>query len=381
MAETKKYPNFFERIGISQEEVTQRIKKDFDFIFSGEHTIYHKDGAYGYLMDTGNNDVRSEGQSYGMMIALQMQDQEMFDRIWGWSKKYMLIKSGKNKGYFGWSAKTTGELNSEGPAPDGEEFFAMALLFAARVFKSDKYDYQQDASDILSAMVHNEEPMFNPENKLIKFVPNLEISDPSYHLPHFYELFARWGNEADSGFFEEAVVASRRYLEKACHGETGLSAEYADYEGNPYNLRNHHLFYSDAYRTGANIALDALWFGGSEFHRTQAKNILNFFVDKDGKIDEQKINTVVHRDGRPAGQEELVTEVDGKPVGVLHPLGLIATLGTSASLVEGELGDTYLKRLWESQPRTGGRRYYDNLLYFFAMLLLSGNYKMYKEKI
>lgn len=30
-----------------------------------------------------------------------------------------------------------------------------------------------------------------PSNKLIKFVTNMDFSDPSYHLPHFYELLPK----------------------------------------------------------------------------------------------------------------------------------------------------------------------------------------------
>jgi len=370
------YKNCFERIGKTKEETEQRIKKDFEFIFNGEFTIYHTDGDFGYLQDTGNNDVRSEGQSYGMMIALQMGNQDMFDRIWGWTKKYMLIKEGKNKGYFGWSAETNGALNSTGPAPDGEEFFAMSLLFADKVFNNQKFNYLQDAKDILCAMVHNEEPMFNPQNYLIKFIPNMEISDPSYHLPHFYELFAIWGNEKDSGFFKKAASASREYLQKACHPATGLSAEYADYNGMPHNLRNHNLFYSDAYRTAANIALDALWFGASSWHKSQANAILNFFLAENGEIDEEKINKVFHIDGTPAKPDEQVVEIDGTPAGVLHPVGLLATLAQSAIIADENIGNVYIQKLWDSQPRTCKRRYYDNLLYFFAYLALSGNYKI-----
>ena len=34
------------------------------------------------------------------------------------------------------------------------------------------------------------EPMWNADNKLIKFIPETEVERPSYHLPHFYEVFA-----------------------------------------------------------------------------------------------------------------------------------------------------------------------------------------------
>ena len=369
--------NYFLKIGKTEEEVKERLNKDFENIFFSENKIYEEDGDFGYLVDTGNHDVRSEGQSYGMMIALQMDNQNMFDRIWRFTKKYMLIKEGKNKGYFGWSANTDGTLNSTGPAPDGEEFFAAALIFANNKWNSSEFNYLEDAINILTAMIHNEEPMFNPDNKLIKFVPNMEISDPSYHLPHFYEIFAKYTNENDSAFFREAALNSRSYLELACHPKTGLSAEYADYNGVPYNLNNHHLFYSDAYRTSANIALDALWCGVSSFHKTQANNILTFFTDENGNIDETKINTIFHIDGTEASLESQVTEKDGKPSGVLHPLGLLATLAQSTMFSNETFSETFLTALWEASPRTGNRRYYDNLLYFFALLALSGNYKMY----
>lgn len=57
--------------------------------------------------------------------------------------------------------------------------------------------------------------MWNPDNKLIKFIPETEWSDPSYHLPHFYEVFAEEADEEDRPFWHEAAAASRRYLQAA----------------------------------------------------------------------------------------------------------------------------------------------------------------------
>jgi len=36
-----------------------------------------------------------------------------------------------------------------------------------------------------------------------------------------------------------------------------------------------------------------------------------------------------------------------------------------------------VQRLWEMPLPTGDRRYYDNLLYAFAFLALSGNYRIW----
>lgn len=105
------------------------------------------------------------------------------------------------------------------------------------------------------------------------------FSDPSYHLPHFYELFALWAKEEDRAFFKEAAEASRNYLKRACHPVTGLSAEYAEFDGTPYQPvldqwgGRHDWYYSDAYRTIANIALDYEWFAKDEW---ESENVDRF---------------------------------------------------------------------------------------------------------
>jgi oligosaccharide reducing-end xylanase len=38
--------------------------------------------------------------SYGMMICVQLDMKEQFDRIWKWSKTYMFMSHGFNEGYF-----------------------------------------------------------------------------------------------------------------------------------------------------------------------------------------------------------------------------------------------------------------------------------------
>lgn len=44
---------------------------------------YHPVGEdMGCLEDPGNHDVRTEGMSYGMMMCVQLDMKEEFDRIW-----------------------------------------------------------------------------------------------------------------------------------------------------------------------------------------------------------------------------------------------------------------------------------------------------------
>ena len=133
--QTGKYRNVFLECGYSKEEIQERVEKTFETIFYGteEERFYHEVGEdMAYVEDTGNHDVRTEGMSYAMMVCVQMNRKEEFDRLWKWVRTYMYIPKGPGKNYFAWSCGTDGTWNSDGPAPDGEEFFAMSLFFAWR---------------------------------------------------------------------------------------------------------------------------------------------------------------------------------------------------------------------------------------------------------
>ena len=103
-------------------------------------------GPLAYITDWANNDARTEGMCYGMMIAVQLDKKREFDALWNWANTYMLVTDPKNPtvGYFAWSMGTDGSARSTGPAPDGEEYFVMSLYFAAHRWGNGKgiYDYQ-----------------------------------------------------------------------------------------------------------------------------------------------------------------------------------------------------------------------------------------------
>ncbi|MCQ2495026.1 MAG: glycosyl hydrolase family 8 [Lachnospiraceae bacterium] len=390
MKEKKEYRNIFAELGYDKEEIEKRVRDTFNNIFygpEGERLYYDVDDDMGFITDTGNDDVRTEGQSYAMMMCVQMNDKEKFDRIWKWTKTYMWMRNPNwNKGYFIWSCALNGDPLGQGPAPDGEEYFAMALFLASHRWGDGEgiFAYSKEARDILSACLHNGEPerfgepMWNKENHLIKFITNVEFSDPSYHLPHFYECFAKWADVEDRPFWKKAAEASREYLLKACHPVTGLNAEYAHYDGRPYTRvdmaygnQRHDWFYSDAYRTVANIAMDSEWCGSDKSLAGIAMNLLKFFEETQGG----DLTGVFEIDG---------TVVEGVPA--KHSIGLMATNAEGALAVYNsgttdakalENAEKSVRRLWETPLRTGKYRYYDNCLYLFAMLALSGNYRIY----
>ena len=370
---TGQYRNVFVEYGYSEEAVREKLESAWQTMFYGddETRIYHRMGDdKGYMLDTGNLDARTEGMSYGMMMAVQLDKQEEFNRLWLFSKEFMQHKEGRYKDYFAWHAKPDGTRISQGPAPDGEEFYALALFFASNRWGDGEapFDYAEQARTILRACIHQGEdgegdPMWDPETKLIKFIPETPFSDPSYHLPHFYELFALWADERDRAFWKEAAERSRAYLKKACHPVTGLAPEYANFDGTP-RTESHEAFqhfFSDSYRVATNVALDYAWFKADDWAVTQSNRIQSFFADID-----------------PSDYRRYT--IDGKPFDEpsLHPVGLLATLASASLAADGEFAEAFVHKFWNTPLRTGDRRYYDNCQYFFTLLALSGNYRIYK---
>lgn len=377
---TGQYRNIFAEFGYPQAEIEKKVETAFQTLFHGseDERIYHPAGDdMGYMEDTGNHDARTEGMSYGMMMCVQMDKKEEFDRLWKWSKRYMYMEEGENAGYFAWSCALDGTKNAWGPAPDGEEFYAMALFFAANRWGNGEgiFNYAAQAKQLLHDCIHKGEipgtgkPMWNRENKLIKFITDCDFSDPSYHLPHFYELFALWANEEDRPFWKEAAQASRDYLRRACHPATGLCSEYAEYDGTPhrgevFGNQRHDWYYSDAYRTIANIGLDYQWFAADAWQCDNAENLQNFFCN----TEKGKTDGVYLIDGTPLPQK------------ALHPVAIIATNAQASLAAKGAYAKECVEKFWNTPLRLGDRRYYDNCLYFFALLALSGNYKIWKPE-
>lgn len=365
------YPNLLKEAGLTEEEIDRKIQEAFHTIFFDENEKFYfeADEDKGYMLDTGNMDARTEGMSYGMMMAVQMDRKDIFDRLWLFSKTYMYQSSGKYEGYFAWSVAVDGKKNAEGPAPDGEEYYALALFFAAGRWGDGAapFDYSTQAREILRHCVHQAElvlggePMWNPDNHYIKFVPEAPFSDPSYHLPHFYELFAVRADEEDKEFWQEAARSSRRYLKLSCHPVTGMAPEYAEFDGRPKRLFHDGQYYSDAYRVAMNLGLDAAWFPGDGELGDIIDKLQTFFCEKTKR--KEYHNYLI--DGTALDQP------------ALHPVAIIATNAAGSLAAGGKYRMECVNNFLNTPLRKGERRYYDNCLYFFCLLMLGGRYRIY----
>jgi oligosaccharide reducing-end xylanase len=389
---TGRYRNLFAESGHAQSEIRRKIDAGFQQLFHGDpetQTVYYpagrnENGPLAYLSDINNRDVRSEGMSYGMMIAVQLDKKAEFDALWNWSKTYMYQSSPTHPsyGFFSWSMKVDGTPNSESPAPDGEEYWAMALYFAGRWGNGQGiYDYRAEADRLLDHMKNRQiidgktnrgaetgGPEFHPEYKMVRFTPNLrrpDHTDPSYHLPAFYELWARWGPAVDRPFWAAAAKASRDYLQKATHPATGLAPNYANYDGTPvagFGGQNGN-FGPDAWRTAANWSVDWSWWAADPRERELSDRIQAFFESKG--ID---------------GYGNRFT-LDGKQLDGTHSTALVAANAVaSLAAANRERPAKFVEALWKAEVPSGRYRYYDGMWYLMGLLHASGEFRIWAPK-
>lgn len=384
---TGTYRNLFREAGYSQAAVDEKVAKAYYDLFEGPHRIYFEVGdSMGYVSDLKNHDARTEGLSYGMMIAVQLNKQAVFDRIWRWSKKYLQHQDGPMEGYFAWSINPqTGKKNSEGPASDGELYYVTSLLFASnRWGNSGKVDYYKEARKILDAMwkkdgtgdVYN---LINTEHKQITFVPvgdNYNWTDPSYHLPAFLEVWALYARDGHEQFYRDCADTSRTFLHRACYPLTGLNYDYTEFSGAPRTTRwAPPAFRYDSWRVPMNIAMDYAWFGKDKgWQEDYARRFQGFLRSKG-------INTFEDQFNVDGSRPEFVLPAGGFRK-LRHSLGLLATAASTTRINNTNGNFEFVRALWNArlEPYDDGYfdPYYDGLLYLFSLLHLSGEYRLIK---
>jgi len=372
VARSSVYRNLFREIGKTDSEIDAKVNAAINAFFFGDSTIrvYDTLGTdEAYLLASGNGDVRSEGMSYGMMLAVQAGLRPQFDRLWNFARRRLRHVDGDLVGYFAWQANPDGSVRDAGPAPDGEQYFAMALFFAWKRWGDTTY--RAAADDILDHMLHQERyagrgsgvgPMFDPVTRQVVFVPRgpgSEFTDPSYHLPAFYELFARWAR-ADNDTWREIARASRAFLRTAAHPLTGLYPDYARFDGTPTAPwgGGHDQFRADAWRVIQNVAVDQYWWGADPLAVDEANHLQAFFA----------------RQGL-ATYGNMFT-LDGRQIEPPHSPGLGAMNAVAGLVATDPRALDFVRELWLVQPTHGRWRYYDGCLYLFGLLHASGRYRM-----
>ncbi len=375
---------FVTLLGKSEAEVQKRIDSLWEHFFTpgdianydgdDEKTVYYEVGdSMGIIVDTGSNDVRTEGMSYGMMISLQLGKREVFDRLWRWAKTYMAYPADSPwDGYFCWQCDLDGKQIGQSNASDGEIYFVTSLFLAAEKWGAPQYAAEANgilhkitSKDGKATGVYN---LFDDSTRLVTFVPNEEVhwySDPSYCLPAFLDL---WADKADgkNDFWREAADKARWLLRASSDSITGLFPDYCLFDGKPYRRPNFNYntdrYQYDAIRCPMNVGMDYYLTGKDrQQQRVMMRRILQFFK----------------KDGFKGGQFNLdgsePTDSYTEGMAGANAVGAFA-LADSDNEEDRELAREYVERLWNVQPPTGKWRYYTGMVYFLSMLHVSGRF-------
>ena len=351
---TGEYRNYFTELGHTQQETDKRLNEIFEGVFFGPNKVYFEvDDTTAYISDLKNHDVRTEGMSYGMMIAVQLDRKDIFDKLWRWAKKNMQHQEGPNDGYFAWSCKTDGTPNAHGSASDGELFFITSLIFASNRWGDNTgINYKAEARNILDKSMQKTgmdrvSPLINIEEQLITFTPDPwggTYTDPSYNIPAFYDVWAEWAEDGRRGFWKSCADKSRKYLHRATHPNTGLTPDYSAFDGTPRGNRFiiGDDFRFDSWRVPMNIAIDYAWNGtDGEWQREYADKIHDFFFN-------QGIDDFVDQYKTDGGQVERVLRA-GEHQALRHSLGLVSTLGAASLAATDPKSKEFAQRLWDSK--------------------------------
>ena len=386
---TGQYRNLFAEMGYAQADIDAKLQSAFDGLFFGPNKVYFEVGDdMAYISDIKNHDVRTEGMSYGMMIAVQWDKKDIFDRLWRWAKRYMQHQQGPRKGYFRWSCKTDGTPNSQGAASDGELYFVTSLIFASNLWGNDTgINYLAEAQNILDCSMQKTAmtdvaPLINIEHKLITFTPDPhggQFTDPSYHIPAFYEVWAKYADDGRSQFWRDCAKASREYLHKSIHPVTGLNPDYNNYDGSLMRRGGvlGDAFRYDSWRVPMNIALDYSWSCADRQWQQQYANRIQAFLYSQG------IDSFVDQYNIDGSQPADILEAGGYKK-LRHSVGFVATSAAASLAATDVKAHEFIDRLWNSrhEPYEDGYfdAYYDGLVRLFAMMHLSGRYRVIEKK-
>ncbi len=223
-----------------------------------------------------NNITTSEGQSYTMLRAVWMDDQDTFDKSWQWTKDNLQ----RYDSLFAWkfgqlSDGTYGIQDTAGgqnTASDGDSDIALSLLMAYSRWKDDKYLY--DAKPIIGNIWEREVVLINDKpvlvaNNLERDNPEKVIVNPSYLSPYAYKVFAHVDKNHDwNGLADNSYVLLNQLSEQKLNTATsaGLPPDWIVMDrqtGAMQATASPDLttkFSFDAIRTPWRLALDYAWF-------------------------------------------------------------------------------------------------------------------------
>ena len=219
-------------------------------------------------IDGQNNATVSEGQGYGMLLAVYFDDQTLFNNLWAY-KVAVTTAAGKASNLMPWIISSGGSVIDSNSASDADFDIAFALLMADIQWGSaGVYNYATLASteigrcrsyDLAATAEHHVKPGDNWD----------DWGYPSYYFPAYFREFAIV-DSANAAIWNTAIATCYSNISTNRNGSSGLVGEIcvpatgAQRSDNPCSGGcDGRIFAYNSCRVPFRYAMDYLWWGPS----------------------------------------------------------------------------------------------------------------------
>ncbi len=322
------------------------------------------------------NSTVSEGIGYGMLMAVYMNDQSLFDDLWQYEQKHL-----GQYGLMDWNISADGSgptSGGTGPATDADEDMTFALAMADKQWVTSatlNKKYLDIAKGMMTAVWNNE----IYDYKYLKPWPTADSStiNLSYFAPAYYKLFAKidtanttnWTNTVDTMY--QVLNASLNSTNG--NANNGLVPAWCDSSGKPnggafgpgQTAPTNYQY--DSCRTPFRIGLDWCWNGETRAQAYVAKTSQFFSGITVAKmVDGYDLN------GNPHAQWQTGASAQIQSCAFIGPAGVGAM---SSSSYQSFVNDAY-GVLITGKALVGGT-YYDDSWMVMSLLMMTANFLDY----
>jgi len=233
------------------------------------------DGSIRIKFDTPTDTV-SEGIGYGMLIAVYMNDQNLFDGLWKYYNNFL-----NANGVMNWKISGCDTVLGFNGATDAELDVAMALIIAYKRWGNNgTVHYENEAKNLITIIKDHEIEANTYVLKPGDAWGGSNVTNISYFAPAYYRAYntlnpnAIWNNVASKSYDiievnQTVTSAVYNLVSDWCTADGNFAssvASWATNQGKKYGY--------DASRTPWRIAIDYLWYGN-----TDALNYSNDCID------------------------------------------------------------------------------------------------------
>ncbi|MBN2441467.1 MAG: hypothetical protein JXJ04_08970 [Spirochaetales bacterium] len=284
-----------------------------------KNTLVTSEGARGFLRvrkpDSGSiiDSTVSEGIGYGMILAVYMDDRNLFDNLWKYEQLFL-----NNNGLMNWEIHPDGNsVIGTGAATDGDEDMAWALVMAHRKWGGSgtlNDTYLHFAVDLINR-IYQYEFIHSGEHKNMLLPGDSwgtpDITNISYFAPAYYRVFGQVTGKVDewNAIIDTNYIVLNNSLNAANGNENnGLVPAWSNFAGMPveaYSGAPLH-FQNDSTRTPFRIGQDYCY-NGDPRAKAYLSKITSFYrsVGISNIVDGYNLDGTPHPDfsrngGRPA---------------------------------------------------------------------------------